>query len=215
MSRSPLRLTRAGTTLSRRIDQKLGFHGATPTIQRASADQAAATDPTSTMTLTNELRAALVEKGIIKGSALLILFLGILMLAVLSTIPARASVTTDSPGVTNTVAASTTITTGLGAASDVRNNEHVGIMLLFRGLGPSAGNVTLTLARSTTGITYETTPQISVTVAANGTNAVVFATNLVSSVIGDWGYLKPVSLQNAATNSLTNVVLQIIRKNIY
>ena len=47
---------------------KIGFHGATPTAQRASANQAEATDLASVIALANELRAALVENGIIKGS---------------------------------------------------------------------------------------------------------------------------------------------------
>jgi hypothetical protein len=46
---------------------KVGFHGAPPTVQRANADQAVATDLASVITLANELRAALVEKGIIAG----------------------------------------------------------------------------------------------------------------------------------------------------
>ena len=53
----------------RTTTQGLGFHGATPTPQRASADQADATDLASVITLANELKAALVEKGLIKGSA--------------------------------------------------------------------------------------------------------------------------------------------------
>jgi len=48
---------------------KVGFHGATPTAQRANANQAAATDLATVITLANELRAALVEKGVIKGGA--------------------------------------------------------------------------------------------------------------------------------------------------
>lgn len=48
---------------------KVGFHGATPTVRRANANQAEATDLASVITLANELRAALVEKGLIKGSA--------------------------------------------------------------------------------------------------------------------------------------------------
>ncbi len=48
---------------------KVGFHGATPTAQRANANQAAAADLATVITLANELRAALVEKGIIKGAA--------------------------------------------------------------------------------------------------------------------------------------------------
>ncbi len=46
---------------------KIGFHGVTPTAQRANANQVAATDLASAITLTNELRASLVEKGIIAG----------------------------------------------------------------------------------------------------------------------------------------------------
>ncbi len=51
------------------VSAKVGFHGATPTPQRANADQAEATDLASVITLANELRAALVEKGLIKGGA--------------------------------------------------------------------------------------------------------------------------------------------------
>ena len=47
---------------------KIGFHGATPTARRANANQAEATDLASVITLANELRAALVEKGLIRGS---------------------------------------------------------------------------------------------------------------------------------------------------
>ena len=49
---------------------KVGFHGAAPTAQRANANQTAATDLASVITLANELRAALIEKGMIKGSDL-------------------------------------------------------------------------------------------------------------------------------------------------
>ena len=48
---------------------KVGFHGATPTAQRANANQAAATDLASVITLASELRAALIEKGLIEGGA--------------------------------------------------------------------------------------------------------------------------------------------------
>ena len=48
---------------------KVGFRGATPSAQRANANQAAATDLATVIALANELRAALVEKGIIKGGA--------------------------------------------------------------------------------------------------------------------------------------------------
>jgi hypothetical protein len=68
---------------------RVGFHGATPTAQRAGAAQVAVTYATQTIsepptraqvqalndglvaaiTLLNELRAAAVEKGVIKGAA--------------------------------------------------------------------------------------------------------------------------------------------------
>ena len=67
-SRAPIRLTRAGTKIGRRTDQKLGFYGATPVVQPSGAGQAAATDATSTQTLANALRTALVNLGLIKGS---------------------------------------------------------------------------------------------------------------------------------------------------
>jgi hypothetical protein len=47
---------------------KIGFHGASPTAQRAGPDQTIATDLASVITLANELRAALAEKGLINGS---------------------------------------------------------------------------------------------------------------------------------------------------
>jgi hypothetical protein len=46
---------------------KISFDGAAPTAQRANANQADATDLASVITLANELRAALVEKGLIRG----------------------------------------------------------------------------------------------------------------------------------------------------
>jgi hypothetical protein len=64
-----IRRTRAGISIGGRPDMPIGLHGAAPTVQRANANQAVATDLASVITLANELRAALVEKGAIKGSA--------------------------------------------------------------------------------------------------------------------------------------------------
>ena len=52
--------------------QKLGFFGVVPTVQRANANQAKLEDSAQlaqVIVLVNELREALVEKGLIKGSA--------------------------------------------------------------------------------------------------------------------------------------------------
>ena len=73
-----------GRKIGRTPDDRISLHGAIPTVQRASASQAsvATTAATSTspfgytsaqangiITLVNEIRATLVEKGIMKGSA--------------------------------------------------------------------------------------------------------------------------------------------------
>lgn len=63
-----VRRTKLGVSVQTRPEKGLGFHGATPTPQRAGAAQAVATDLESVITLANELRAALVAKGLIKGS---------------------------------------------------------------------------------------------------------------------------------------------------
>lgn len=72
--------TGTGSKIGTATGQKLGFHNATPTAQRSGADQAALVaitggeSPTEAehnlvITLVNELRAALAEKGLIKGAA--------------------------------------------------------------------------------------------------------------------------------------------------
>ena len=76
--------TATGTKLGTATTQKLAFHNSTPVVQRAGAAQAAvATDAATSTTpfgyseaqanaivaLVNELRAVLVEKGLMKGSA--------------------------------------------------------------------------------------------------------------------------------------------------
>ncbi len=77
--------TTTGTKLGTDTGQKIAFHGSTPVIQRAGAAQAAVATTAATnttpfgyttaaqadaiVTLVNEIRAALVQKGIIKGSA--------------------------------------------------------------------------------------------------------------------------------------------------
>jgi hypothetical protein len=76
--------TTTGSMISMSASQKLSFHGATPVIQRAGAAQAVApvggtgtaaggydtaAHRDSLIALVNEMRAVLVEKGIMKGSA--------------------------------------------------------------------------------------------------------------------------------------------------
>ena len=74
-----------GTSLGQSTTDKISFHGATPIVQRSGAAQAAVatTGATNTtpygfttaaqadaiVTLVNELRAAMVAAGLIKGAA--------------------------------------------------------------------------------------------------------------------------------------------------
>lgn len=77
--------TTIGTKIGTSTSQKLAFHNSTPVIQRAGAAQVAVVTTASTnvtpfgfttaaqadaiVTLVNEIRAALVQKGLIKGAA--------------------------------------------------------------------------------------------------------------------------------------------------
>jgi len=77
--------TTTGTKIGTATSQKLGFHDSAPTIQRAGAAQVAVATTAATnttpfgfttaaqadaiITLLNEMRAAMVEKGLIKGTA--------------------------------------------------------------------------------------------------------------------------------------------------
>ncbi len=73
-----IRRTAAGVQVCPVATDKLGFHGAAPVAQRTGAAQAAVNNVGATysqaevnaiVALVNELRAALVQKGLIKGSA--------------------------------------------------------------------------------------------------------------------------------------------------
>lgn len=77
--------TTTGSQVGTSVSQKLSFHGATPVVQRSGAAQAAVATTASTqtvpfgyttqaqadalVTLVNEIRATLVQKGLMKGSA--------------------------------------------------------------------------------------------------------------------------------------------------
>lgn len=84
MAVATARPTDDGYLIGAATTEGVGFHGTTPTAQRAGAAQAAvATTPATNstpygfsqaqadgiITLLNEIRAALVAKGLIKGSA--------------------------------------------------------------------------------------------------------------------------------------------------
>lgn len=80
-----IRRTMAGVKIGLSTTDKLAFHGSDPVAQRSGSAQAAVVTTTATnstpygyatsaqanaiVTLVNELRAAMVEKGLIKGGA--------------------------------------------------------------------------------------------------------------------------------------------------
>lgn len=194
---------------------KIGFHGVDPVAQQASAAQAAATDAPSTQALANALRQALVNLGLIKGGALIAFLLG-LSLLLLTVRPAQAYVDTQNLAVTNNIAASTTQTNGMGNAIDVSNNDRITVYLVFTPLGADvSGAVTLKMARSATGTKWETEPLLTVTATAKTTNQVVCVTNIANTVFGAASWVKCYSIQNGATNGLTNITVQVNRQHIY
>ena len=139
-------------------------------------------------------------------------------LSVAAFLSARADVGTLDFGATNTIAGSTTITTvaaGTGNAVKVDRQDAIGLQTTFQCLaGAETANVTLTMVRSMDGATWETTPKWTLAIAANGTNTVTCFTNLNSSVIGAAGFVKLVSIQNAATNGITNLTVTAVLKRV-
>lgn len=118
-------------------------------------------------------------------------------------------------GVTNTIAASTTVTAAeaLGDVIDLKNYTRLGLQVEF--VHPSttaAGNVTLTLIRSADGVTYETTPTLTWVIANNNTNQVVAFTNFPVTATDAVRFIKLKSIQNGATNTLNGVKVWAIRK---
>ncbi len=64
---TPVKNTSNGVKIGTLPTHKVGFCGATPVAQRTGLAQAVATDLPSALTLVNELRAALIALGHIKG----------------------------------------------------------------------------------------------------------------------------------------------------
>lgn len=64
---TPVKNTSSGVKIGTQATHKVGFCGATPVAQRSGLTQAVATDLASALVLVNELRAALVAVGLIKG----------------------------------------------------------------------------------------------------------------------------------------------------
>lgn len=117
-------------------------------------------------------------------------------------------------GATNSLTASATQTSNLGNVIDLKNYTRLGLQVEFTHstATPGSGNCVITLARSADGVTYETTPRLTWTIANNNTTQVVAYTNLPTANIDNVRYIKVVSLQNTATNAMTGFKIWAIRK---
>ena len=181
-------------------DDKIGFFDATPVAKQAAI--ADATNAGTTQSGLNSVLAVLRAYGLILPT---LFVLGLLLLAILTAPPVQAYSDVTAITVTNAVPASTTESTTVGQVIDISNHADFGLLLSFQGAGPDTGNVTLTFVRAASAvIAYaETTPKFTVTVAASGTNVV------------QWPYVYLKSIQNAATNAVTNITLYVVMKHIY
>lgn len=147
------------------------------------------------------------------------LFVGSIIVLTLITlawppITTRADIGTQSAGITNTIAAATTNTAPVANIIKIDNQDTCGLQFRIQGDASGTGAVTLKLARSVDGTTFETAPQITLATALNGTTAVVVYTNISTTFLGAAGYLKVVYIANAdATANATNVLLTVIKKN--
>lgn len=108
---------------------------------------------------------------------------------------------------TNTVPASSTDTVASNAIGLTKYN-NAAVQVQFQGSAADTGNVTFSFVRSQNGSSYDTVP-LTFVVPANGTTAVRASTNYQ---FGATGYLKLLSIANAATNSVTNIVIRVTLK---
>lgn len=148
-------------------------------------------------------------KRLFKGVA----WAGVVMLLAFT---ALADVGTSDFGGTNAVPAETTQSTAaaLGSAVDVSNYHDVGVVVSFKGLDADTGDVVVKIIRSGDNTTFESAAAAGLTItnAANGTNTVVSYTPVPVTTLGSAGYLKLLSVQNAATNGITNLTVKVIKK---
>lgn len=109
---------------------------------------------------------------------------------------------------TTSIAASGTATPN--SVIQIEKHLNVAIQPQFKLSGTGVGNVTFNFVKSIDGTTYETTPSVSIALAASGTNTVCGVTNVSMGAVGR---LKLASVVNANTPSTaTNVVVNFVIK---
>lgn len=138
-------------------------------------------------------------------------------LMLLSATPARADADVKSFGITNSIAANSTLTTAADCGVVVKIDNQDNAWLIFRGTGSTAqsGNITFTFARSMDNVTWETSPQFTAVFALASTAETIKWSQLTSTTIGSAAYVKIVSIVNANTTAnSTNSSLKLGVKNI-
>lgn len=138
-----------------------------------------------------------------------ILALLILVIALVANTQAQQySVSTLSTG-TNVIAASGTLSPA-SAVVTATKNDNIALQMTFALSGTGVGNVVMKTARSVDGVTYETVPSGTLTVAASGTNTVGGVLNISTAGAG---YVKVVSVENANTPStVAGLVIKAAKK---
>lgn len=133
---------------------------------------------------------------------------------VLGGVSALGQVTIVQDSIASTLGTNATATANLGAGVQVTRGP-VGVEFTFAGsaAGATDGSVTLTIARSADGVTWETTPGIALALTPNGTNTVVGVTNISDAAVGAFNWVKAVKLVNGSTNgSLSGLALRWVFK---
>lgn len=110
---------------------------------------------------------------------------------------------------TNVIAASGTLSP-TAAIFTTQKNTNVGLQATFALSGTGVGNLVFSFSKSVDGLTYETVPSVTMTIAASGTNTVCGVSNVSIGAITN---LKLVSVTNANTPStVTGLTVKAIVK---
>lgn len=100
-------------------------------------------------------------------------------------------------------------TNTVNAEIDARESEYVALLIQFRTLGAGTSNIVFNLQRSLDRTTYESAQNYKFTLVASGTNTVNLLTNIN---VGSVGFLRLNTIENTATNIMTNVVVNYTLK---
>jgi len=106
---------------------------------------------------------------------------------------------------------SASATSNYTAVVNVRLSEYAGARISFKLTAAGTDNVLVKWAKSADGAHFETTPSITTTIAANGTNTVeVFAPLTVQGVQA----LELVQIVGSTNGAMTNLVVSVFPKNL-